>query len=91
VYPQELDNGIRSFLADASQRIDELKELIKAQSQGQYIDQQAHNKVGLPCGAPGPALSAATAASAGRPFSALRVPSPSRGCLTQRERSAVTV
>lgn len=44
---QELDNGIRSFLADASNRIDELKDLIKAQSHGQAIDQQAHNKVVL--------------------------------------------
>ena len=44
---QELDTSVRSFLNDASERIEELKHLIKAQAQEQKqpIDQQAHMKV----------------------------------------------
>lgn len=49
-HKQDLDNCVRSFLNDANERIDELKELIKAQSHGQPVDQQAHLKVALsPC------------------------------------------
>ena len=42
---QELDALVRSVLADASARIEELKSLIQAQSRGHSIDQQAHLKV----------------------------------------------